>query len=241
MMLVFPPIGSIIRDWFFALRDPILDYSQVEDLTVNANRCRGAVVASQCACRSALSDLGGDEMVREVSAGVDSARVLFLTGSPPLFMLKAASTGIEVGSPTARFLSGVRERASELLERKPLLGEDYAIAEVLSCGYYDERPGHSADEMTARLRDLVERSSARVIVAMGNCPQMLLRRAFQIAPDESLYGPFITGEYTRFVTFLPHPLAARSRSFDACLTLQQASRLKSFLAVTALVQEYALM
>jgi hypothetical protein len=238
-MLDFRMIGRLFRTFLLSARTPVIGWEDVDDAIVSMNRCHGAVISSQCGCKSHLNGLESDEMIREVTTGVESAGVLFLTGSPPGYMLKVASEGIEVGSPLARFLSGISGRAFELLGRKAKLKEDYAIAEVLSCGYYDERPGYGSDAMSARLRALIEKSGARVVVALGSCPEVLLRRAYQIPPEESLYGPVIAGEYLRFFAFLPHPLSARSKSFDACLTLQQASLLRSFLAVTTLIQETA--
>ena len=126
------------------------------------------------------------------------------------------------------FWASVRARAAELLGRAAVPGNDYSITEVVHCKSADEIGVSAAATFCADryLTRLLAVSGARVVVVLGGVADAQVRRVFGLPLTGRIHGPVKLGHEERHFAFLPHPNSRIRKTFAACLTGEELSRLR---------------
>ncbi len=135
-------------------------------------------------------------------------------------------------SDGVNFLSSIRLRAMELLQRDVNPGIDYALTEVVHCKSINEIGIKQAKTLCAEtyLRKVVEMAtSASVIVILGVIAKEAMQKEFSIPNDVSIFSLNRTIGKNKFVTFLPHPNARMPRTFAKCLKSEELEKLRTIL------------
>lgn len=132
-----------------------------------------------------------------------------------------------------RFWIGVRARASELLQRRAIPGEDYALSEIVHCKSTGELGVRSAAVTCADryLADVVRMSGARIVVGLGKVAESAVKRVFAL-PSGSVSEPIMLGRRQRTFVFIPHPTSWTNKTFSNCLTGEAIDALRNALAET---------
>jgi hypothetical protein len=126
------------------------------------------------------------------------------------------------------FWAAVRARATELLNRPAIPGEDYVLSEVVHCkSEGEEGVWQAADFCATRyLERVVSASAARVIISLGKVASYETRRVFGLGPSAI---PMVTAEVAnrqRLFVFLPHPNSFGPKTFATLMNDAQMERLR---------------
>jgi hypothetical protein len=139
-------------------------------------------------------------------------------------------------SPKAtKFFQGVRQRASELLCRPAVPGQDYALSEVVHCKSAGEEGVSEAllNCSSRYLDNVLMLSGARVIVVLGKVARDILPYSLDV-PDfvaNSMYGPLMIGGQERLIAFLPHSNARAPRTFlSSAWPTEHLAELRAFIS-----------
>ena len=125
-----------------------------------------------------------------------------------------------------------RKRASELLDRQPAPGRDYALTELVHCGSRDE---HGVDNVLATctrlcLSRVLSLAAAKVFVLTGKKAQSTGEAMPGIHLDHRLWGPGELLGRERCVIALPHSNERGSlKGIDANLGPERADVVRAFL------------
>jgi hypothetical protein len=105
-----------------------------------------------------------------------------------------------------------KSRASELLGRPAVPGDDYALSEVVHCGSQHEIGVWSASSVCVPryLQRVLALSPAVAVLIVGSVARGIARTLVpQLAAESHYVGPFSWSGRNRYVLFLPHPNARR--------------------------------
>lgn len=125
-----------------------------------------------------------------------------------------------------------RRRASELLDRQPVPGTDYALTELVHCGSRDE---HGVDDALAMCTQLylsrvLSLAAAKVFVLTGKKARSAGEAMLGIHLDDRLWGPGELLGRRRCVIALPHSNERGSlKSIDANLGPERSDVVRAFL------------
>jgi hypothetical protein len=133
------------------------------------------------------------------------------------------------------FWQAVRARASEILERGALPGDDYALTEVVHCKSEREQGVHDALELCVNryLGRVLSVAGAPIIVVLGEIAKQAIAGHLGIPTPVAgtVHGPVKLGDRERLVAFLPHPNARLPRRF--AYWPESLTQLKAFLQAAA--------
>lgn len=130
------------------------------------------------------------------------------------------------------FWSAARMRASELLGRPALAGDDYVMSEVVHCKSRSEQGVNSAlgECVNQWLRPVVHASGAPLVVLLGDTAHAAFASQYpDVVTDTPLAGPLLLEGVERLVLQLPHPNAREPRRNCAPLSAEQLEQARAFL------------
>jgi hypothetical protein len=135
-------------------------------------------------------------------------------------------------SKAVNFLSAVRKRAEELLQRDVIPGVDYALSEIVHCKSRQEIGVQSAMKFCSEryLKRIMSISGSIIIVILGDKAKEIFQEIFTF-PESSFnnaVGINIMGK-ERYICFLPHPNARKKRTFKAIVSTDILSQLRGYL------------
>lgn len=136
-------------------------------------------------------------------------------------------------SRAVRFLSSIRLRAAELLDRAPVPGRDYALTEVVHCKSRGERGVEEARGFCAEryLTRVLAASGAVVVVVLGAHARRAMAEVLDLRTGGPVAGPLEAAGRARFVAILPHPNARGvPKSLAANVGSADLARLRGALA-----------
>lgn len=136
-------------------------------------------------------------------------------------------------SEPVRFLSGVKNRAEELLLREPEPGVDYAITWAVRCKSRDEFGVSDAlDRCASRyLRKTIVASKAQLVVVLGDYARDAVRRLFRVLEGDDCLGSSKIGRRERHFAWLPHPThRSKPRKFSNCFSADEIAYLQALVA-----------
>ena len=128
-----------------------------------------------------------------------------------------------------QFWREVRARASELLGRRAVQGEDFAITEVVHCKSTREQGVKEARELCVQrwMEPVIERCAAKVIVVLGQPAKRVCSACWNLDGTRRVHFDVSTPGKDRTVVFLPHPNAREKRKLLHHTTDQERLRLRS--------------
>lgn len=138
-----------------------------------------------------------------------------------------------------QFWREVRARASELLGRPAVQGEDFAITEVVHCKSTREQGVKEALELCVQrwMEPVIERCAAKVIVVLGSYARRVCSACWNLDGKRRVHFDVSTPGKDRTVVLLPHPNAREKRKLLHHTTDQERLRLRSQLAAEARMTE----
>lgn len=115
-----------------------------------------------------------------------------------------------------RFWAAVRSISKSLLDRQPIVGQDYAITEIVHCKSRNEIGVKEAQKECVEkyLSKVLECSNAKVVVCLGDKVSSVICRYHLSIDSDSLIKPYADGVDGRVFIFLPHPNARKRRKLD---------------------------
>jgi hypothetical protein len=130
-----------------------------------------------------------------------------------------------------RFWWAARARATELLTRSAVAGDDFALTEVVHCKSSGEVGVDDAQEECVRrwLKPVVEASGSRVVVLLGAHAKAAFSGLYPIVAGMAYSGPLMLEGRERLVLQLPHPNARERRANCAPLSAPQLASAREFL------------
>ena len=132
---------------------------------------------------------------------------------------------------SVQFWREVRGRATEILGRPAVQGTDFALTELVHCKSTREQGVSEALHHCADLwlEQVIEQSSARIIVTLGNHARALCAELWGISSNRCVHFGVNTKGGERAVVILPHPNARKKRKLEHHTTEGERLRLRSLL------------
>jgi hypothetical protein len=203
------------------------------------------------------SEIAGIQSKREYhvpepwSGHIDTAPILFISSNPsisesehfPTPSWDPATTAdyfqrrFDAGSGhvaedqfrKVRFWTGVRGRAGELLGRKAIQGQDFAITELVHCKSRSEFGVAQALSVCTRnwLPAVMGQSAASVLVLVGKHARQYCIRSWGLDQSRSIHFDVVLGGRKRSVISIPHPNAFGPKKISDHASDDDLERLRS--------------
>ena len=131
-----------------------------------------------------------------------------------------------------RFWTSVRARATELLGRKAVPGEDFTLTEVVHCKSRGEQGvSYAVRHCAAKwLSRVVSQSAARVVVLLGRHAESCCVELWRIEASRCVHFDVPIAGRSRSVVVLPHPNAFKPKTVAAHATGEELRRLRGSLS-----------
>ena len=135
-------------------------------------------------------------------------------------------------SQSVAFWASVRQRATELFNRNVEPGIDYALSEVVHCKSKQEIGVKSAVMQCSELylNKVFSVSNAIIVIVLGDIANDAIKSIYNLSGDnQQVLKPVQLGQRERYIVFLPHPNARKSRTFKSVLPQSEFRQLQKLL------------